>query len=193
MDVAPNDNSGSRWGGPKFSARTVPAEGEIPWASMAAWQECRLSLGKTIAASRADLGHALALAERIVHRYGLIGDLFDAIAESTCAVCVHPCCLDARVWLDFKDLLLMHLTGQVPPPGQLRRNWRSHCRYLTARGCALSRAARPWVCTWYICPLQRRVLQRDLPGGPERFRRWWPEITILRERMETAFVTAARR
>lgn len=193
MKMAPDDKAGDRWGAPSFSAETVSVEGEIPWTSAAAWQECRLSLQKTIAASRADLQDALALAERIAHRYALVGDLFEAITEHTCAVCPNPCCLDARVWLDFKDLLLLHLNGHPLPPAQLRQGWRDPCRYLTAHGCTLPRAARPWVCTWYICPDQRRVLKRDIPDGLERLARWWPEIAILRKRMEMTFVTAAQR
>jgi hypothetical protein len=160
---------------------------------VAAWQECQLSLQKTLTASRSDLGEALALAARIAHRYELAGDLFEEITENTCAVCPYPCCLDARVWLDFKDLLLLHLNAQPPPPAQLRQEWRESCRYLTDQGCVLPRMARPWVCTWYVCRDQRRVLQREIPGGPERIGRWWPEIAILRNRMEKAFVTAARR
>ena len=168
-------------------------DGTIPWASAAAWRECQRSLTRTIAASRMDLGDAGDMASRIIHRYNLAGDLFDELADTTCKVCRRPCCLDARVWLDFKDLLLIHLAGLPRPPGQLRGNWWGRCRYLTSHGCTLPRTVRPWVCIWYICPDQRRVLKRDIPGGEERVARWWREISALRDRMETAFIAAARR
>lgn len=193
MIVAPGDNASSRLVAPSFAPGTVPEEGEIPWTSASAWRECQLNLRKTIAASRADLGEATAIAERIVHRYDLAGDLFDDLADTTCALCRHPCCIDARVWLDFKDLLLIHLCGQPLPPGQLRRGWWDRCRYLTSHGCTLPRAARPWVCTWYLCPDQRRALKRDIPGGPERLAQWWAEIATLRDRMEASFMAAAGR
>jgi hypothetical protein len=193
MRVAPDDSADGRWVTACFSAETVPAKGEVPWTSAAAWRECWLSLQKTITASRTDLRDALALAARIAHRYELVGDLFAEIADSTCAVCLHPCCLDARVWLDFKDLLLLHLIGHPLPPAQLRQGWQQSCRYLTAHGCALPRMSRPWICTWYICPIQHRVLKRDIPNGPGRLAHWWPEIANLRNRMEMAFVTAALR
>ncbi len=164
------------------------SEGEIPWASSSAWGECRQSLEMTIAAAGVDLDPARAIASRIVHRYDLAGDLFDALAGACCGVCRRPCCLDARVWLDFKDLLLIHLSGQSPPPAQLRCSWHGRCRYLTSQGCILPRGVRPWVCTWYICPAQRRALARDIPGGPERLAGWWREIALLREAMENAFV-----
>ncbi len=180
-------------GGGPFLVGTESLDGDIPWSSAAAWRECHLSLKRTITASRKDLGPAADMAGRILHRYGLAGELFDELAGVTCEVCLRPCCLDARVWLDFKDLLLIHLSGQEPPPGQLRQGWWARCRYLTSHGCTLPRPARPWVCTWYICPDQRRALQRDIPGGPDHLSRWWPEIALLRDQVEAAFLAAARR
>ena len=96
-----------------FSDGRDQAEGAIPWATAAAWRECRLSLSRTITAAAADLGEAVAIAGRIVHRYELAADLFDELAGVTCAVCRRPCCRDARVWLDFKDLLLIHMGGRA--------------------------------------------------------------------------------
>jgi hypothetical protein len=42
-----------------------------------------------------------------------------------------------------------------------------HCRYASPRGCRLQRLQRPFVCTWYICPAQIRLLQTQ---SPERAR-----------------------
>ncbi|MDJ0810170.1 MAG: hypothetical protein QNJ02_09660 [Desulfobacterales bacterium] len=193
MKSTPGENSMVPSGGGAFLDGTESFDGEIPWASAATWRECQLNLQTTIGASRKNLGPAADLAGRILHRYSLAGDLFDALAGITCEVCPRPCCLDARVWLDFKDLLLIHLSGQEPPPGQLRQSWWSRCRYLTSHGCTLPRPARPWVCTWYICPDQRRALKRDIPGGPGYLSRWWSEIALLRDRVETSFFAATRR
>ena len=193
MKGTTGENSIAPSGGGTFLAGAESFDGEIPWASAAAWRECQLSLQTTIAASRMDLGPAVDMARRILHRYDLAGELFDALAGVVCEVCPRPCCLDARVWLDFKDLLLIHLSGLEPPPGQLRQGWWARCRYLTSHGCVLPRPARPWVCTWYICPDQRRALQRDIPGGPAHLARWWHEIASLRDRMEAAFLAATRR
>ena len=190
MKCAKDDNSGFRCADPSFGTASDPADELIPWASAASWRECQQRLQESITASRPGLDRARALAGRILHRYALAGDIFEELADSTCRVCRRPCCLDARVWLDFRDLLLIHLGNQTPPPGQLRENWWSRCRCLTSHGCTLPRASRPWVCTWYLCPDQRRVLKRDIPGGPEMLGRWWPEITSLRERMEAAFLAA---
>ncbi len=193
MESVTGDHSESKCQSHPVFRGAGTTEGVIPWASAAAWREGQLSLKRTIAASRADLADAAALAERIVHRYLLAGDLFDELSDVTCGTCPQPCCLDAKVWLDFKDLLFIHLSGQEPPPGQLREDWWGRCRYLTSNGCALPRPVRPWVCTWYICPDQRRAIARGLPGAPQRLTRWWSEITSWRDRMEHAFMLAAYR
>ena len=191
MQAAPGDKREERLAVMPHVAGPDRPEGEIPWASSSAWREGRLSLTMTIAAAGADLDPARAMASRIVHRYDLAGDLFDTLSGESCGVCRRPCCRDARVWLDFKDLLLIHLSGQSPPPAQLRCNRQERCRYLTSQGCTLPRGVRPWVCTWYICPAQRRMLLRDIPGGPVRLARWWQEIASLREAMEAAFLAVA--
>ena len=193
MKNMPGDNLDGRLAVESWGDGLGCVDNEIPWAAASSWHDCQQTLQKTIMTFRIDLGAAVALAGHILHRYTLAGDLFDEVADATCAVCRRPCCLDARVWLDFRDLLLIHLTGQTPPPGQLRENRWSRCRYLTSHGCTLPREARPWVCTWYVCPDQRRVLKRDIPGGTERINRWWPEITSLREQMEAAYLAATGR
>ncbi len=192
MKVSPADKPTQRSVEMLLSGGKDPVDGLIPWATAAAWRECRLSLTRTIAAAGADLDEAVAIAGRIVHRYDRAGDLFDELAGASCAVCPQPCCRDARVWLDFKDLLLIHLGGLSPPSGQLRVGWWGRCRYLTSHGCTLLRAVRPWVCTWYICPDQRRVLARDIPGGPVLISKWWREIAVLRNQLEDAFLRALR-
>ena len=193
MGRVTGDHTGSGCPGDPAVAGRETTLGVVPWASAAAWREGQLSLTRTLAASRADLDDAAALAGRIVHRYNLAGDLFDELADVTCGSCRRPCCLDAKVWLDFKDLLFIHLSGRQPPPGQLRGGWWGRCRYLTANGCGLPRALRPWVCTWYICPDQRHAIARGLPGAPARLARWWSEIAAWRDRMELAFINAVHR
>ena len=94
------------------------------------------------------------------------------------------------MWLDFKDLLVIHLSGQSPPPAQLRGNRRERCRYLAANGCTLARGVRPWVCTWYICPTQRQALERDVPGGMVQLTARMSRVKFLREEMERRFLKA---
>ena len=80
MESVTGDNSGYGFMIDPVFSRKETIGGEIPWASAAAWREGQLSLTRTIAASRAELNAAAALAGRIIHRYDLAGDLFDELA-----------------------------------------------------------------------------------------------------------------
>jgi hypothetical protein len=117
--------------------------------------------------------HAAAVA----HARDRLAELFDHLAAVTCAVCQDPCCGHAKVWLDFKDLLFIHLNGEVPPSRQLRRELADPCRYLGPHGCLLPHRSRPWICAWYLCPSLREALERDLPGG-------WRQASALRQRVK---------
>jgi hypothetical protein len=32
-------------------------------------------------------------------------------------------------------------------------------RYWKPKGCVLPRMSRPWICTWYLCPTQKAILE----------------------------------
>jgi len=66
------------------------------------------------------------------------------------------------------------------------------CRYLTDTGCSLPRVARPWICTWYLCPVQAELLRTRLPRQERRIAEAWQEIKASRKRMERAFIEAVR-
>jgi hypothetical protein len=130
------------------------------------------------------------IADRLAHQVGLLDDLFEQLAAATCAVCPDPCCRHAKVWLDFQDLLFIHLHGETLPPHQLRRNLHEPCRFLGLNGCTLPRSSRPWICTWYICPTQRQTLVRDVPGGMAQISAMLSRVKFLRKEMERRFLTA---
>jgi len=127
---------------------------------------------------------------RIENDLACLGALFDELADTTCACCVRLCCRTARVWLDFKDLLFIHLSGQTLPAHQVRREKEAGCRFLSPRGCRLPRLSRPWVCTWYVCPAQRDALVRDVVMGEVRFTRLRHDVGRMRARMEDQFLRA---
>ncbi|ADK84052.1 conserved hypothetical protein [Desulfarculus baarsii DSM 2075] len=148
--------------------------GGPPWADPAQWRDLNRRLERACA-----VGHdqarqaALALA-------GLLGQadaLLDELCAAACPWCPTPCCLEAKVWLDRRDLLFIHLGGQSPPPAQLRQGRHDHCRYLGPRGCRLPRLQRPWVCTWYLCP----TLSARLAGRPGQQARWQGLVAAIKE------------
>jgi len=172
----------------RAKSRRVTAVASVPWSTDDLWAEAQASLRRSLAASAAQLAAARRQAAAVAHGLDCLADLFDQLAPATCAVCRDPCCRRAKVWLDFKDLLFLHLHGEPRPPHQLRRNLHESCRYLGRRGCRLSRLARPWICTWYICPAQRQAIERDIPGGGMRIDGLRSRVKSRREAMERAYL-----
>ncbi len=129
-----------------------------PWSTRDAWHEINDTLRFTIETHRDRLGDAIALAQRILQRIAGLDSLLEDLCSQACPDCRDACCQRARVWFDYKDLLVMHLGGNPIPPDQLRGPQDSICRYLSTTGCRLPRIHRPYVCTWYICSTLKQCL-----------------------------------
>jgi hypothetical protein len=115
--------------------------------------------------------------------------MLEDLCLATCTHCTDPCCLKAYAWFDLKDLLFFHLNKLAIPPAQLMTDRKMTCRYLGVRGCTLERISRPWICTWYLCPTQVRVLRGDADRGKEvLFQRTATKIRVLRKEMERVFI-----
>ena len=155
----------------------LPSVTPVPWPTDSLWTQAQTALRRSLAANGTRMAPARRQAAAIAHDRGCLAALFEEVAAITCAVCATPCCLHAKVWFDFKDLLFLHLNRKPLPPHQLRRNLRGSCRYLESRGCHLPHQARPWICSWYICPDLQGAITRDVPGG-------WVLVDGLRERVK---------
>ena len=162
--------------------------GGVPWSTEILWQEAQAALGHSLGRNGLRLAPARRHAEAIAHNLDRLADLFDQLAPVTCEICRDPCCRHAKVWLDYKDLLFLHLNRETLPPHQLRRRLHDPCRYLGRQGCGLPRRSRPWICTWYICPLQRQALEREIPGGWTRARALQSRVKSRRDAMEAAYL-----
>ena len=162
----------------------------VPWPTEALWREAREALRYSLAPGSGRMAAARQTADRLAHQLDLLADRFDQLAPVTCDDCPDPCCCHAKVWLNFQDLLFIHLHHETLPPHQLRRDLREPCRYLGLRGCTLPRLSRPWICTWYICPTQRRALERDVPGGMSQTLAALTRVKTLRNEMEQRYLTA---
>lgn len=165
-------------------------EAVVPWHTEALWNEAREALRYSLLQGPDRMAAARQSAARLGHQLDLLACRFDQLAATTCMDCPDPCCRHAKVWLDFQDLLFIHLHQETLPPQQLRRNLHESCRYLGRHGCTLPRLSRPWICTWYICPAQRQVLARDIPGGMAQTATALARVKSLREEMERRFLTA---
>jgi len=162
----------------------------VPWPTQALWIEAQEALRYSLAPGSDRMAAARQTAYRLAHQLDLLADRFDQLAATTCDDCLDPCCRHAKVWLNFQDLLFIHLHHETLPPYQLRRNLDEPCRFLGSRGCTLPRLSRPWICTWYICPNQRQALERDVPGGVAQTLAALVRVKSLREEMEGHFLTA---
>jgi hypothetical protein len=161
----------------------------VPWEEAAQWREAQQSLARMASHHDEALQSTSVLAEDIHRRLQKLFPLMKAIGDHTCTRCADPCCETARVWYDFRDLVLYHLLHVKLPAVQPTDSAGGGCRYRSRRGCTLERIARPWICTWYLCPAQKAVL---LEAG-ESFR-----STILtgiegigqdRKRLESEFLS----
>ncbi len=159
-----------------------------PWGSSPAWHQANRSFDIHIDRYRAELDSAMATAREVYRRLASIFPLLNDLCMATCRYCPEPCCLTANPWYDFRDLLFLHLNFLEIPRSQPIDPDKDTCRYLSPRGCTLSRITRPWICTWYLCPVQTANLKK-------RNRRPWKTIdrTVTaikrgREQLEDEFI-----
>ena len=163
----------------------------VPWQEPAVWNEVDLyfrTLGKAHGKAM-DPVRDLALAVR-QSLENLSGQM-DRLCSASCPECRDICCERALIWYDFKDLVYHYLAFDCLPGEQIRKiskpNQGSCCSRLAAEGCSLPRSRRPFVCTWYVCPAQKSILQRDSGGcGLELFKEI-ERVKGMRNRMEEQF------
>jgi hypothetical protein len=158
------------------------------WAATETWKTANRILEYLIRRHGPNLIRAVGLARDIQVRLEWIFLLLDDLCTVTCPWCPDPCCLTAKVWMDFKDVLFLHLNGHRLPPAQLLADLKKTCRYWTPRGCRLPRIARPWVCTWYLCPTQKAKLRQQPKSVQDKFIRTVQAIKAGRKEMESEFI-----
>jgi len=159
-----------------------------PWGSVVKWDEANRSVEHLIGLHRPELEQTFFLARNIQGQLESIFPLIDDLCASTCPWCPDPCCMIAKVWIDFQDLLFLHLSGQVIPQAQLLQELGNTCRYWSPRGCTLTRIVRPWICTWYLCPPQMANIRKEHPSVQKTFNRAVQAIKTARNQMVAEFI-----
>jgi hypothetical protein len=124
------------------------------------WQKSNCALARLLAIHHRALGSAIALAVEIRRGIDELTPLMAALCIQTCRFCPEPCCIGNTVWIDFRDLLFLHLLDEPIPACQATSNPNHACPFLSHYGCRLPPRIRPWVCIKYICPTQRAILRR---------------------------------
>jgi hypothetical protein len=129
-----------------------------PWGTAKLWHEINQSFALHLKLFHDQLIQARLYAKLIKKNFQRIFPLMDNLCSKTCPVCIEACCVHAKPWYDFKDLVYLHLCKLPIPTAQPIGQLKDSCRYLTPNGCNLPRQIRPWICTWYLCPTQKTIL-----------------------------------
>lgn len=162
----------------------------IPWNSRRLWQEANAAVEHHLQRHRRALANSRHAAVEIRNLFASIFPIMDRLCSTTCPDCTDVCCQHACVWIDFKDLLFLHLTGISVPDRQLIDHRGERCRYGTYDGCRLNRLQRPYVCTWYLCPAQSTQLRKE-PKALTQVTSSLQQIKQLRLEMENPFLQAS--
>ena len=164
-----------------------------PWGEITEWMEAT----ETISAAMTQRGRFRALraaASEIARLYEAIFPVMDYFCESICVTCPSPCCVTAKPWFDFKDLLFFAAAEIPNPRHQTIASTDEVCAYLGPAGCTLPRIQRPFICTWYICHMWKEGWrQSKLPPKFMFFPEFEACISLIKEkriRLENDFVKA---
>jgi hypothetical protein len=190
-----------------------------PWATCEEWSQVRLSFLQVEKAAPEQCRRLKKTARSIQEQYERLADVTDLICAQTCVTCMDICCIRAHLWFDFIDLLYLYFDGHEFPESQMYKitidktsktkihhlknnNQKSRlkkepamCCYLTPSGCRLERTIRPFVCTWYVCPTQKKYLQlHGRSGIKKRIDQGLEKLKHHRAALEQQFIdTAIRR
>ena len=165
-----------------------PLESGIPWATPISWQAANQAVDYHLQRYRSDLKQPAIVAQEIKSGLDSIFPILDELCAHSCAWCPEPCCLSASVWFDFKDLLYLHFNKLSISPTQPKANLKTPCLYLGIRGCRLPRIARPWICTWYLCPTQTAKLRNGHQSKGGALKRAFAQIKSGRNLLESEFI-----
>ncbi len=99
------------------------------------------------------------IALNISTEFVAIEEDLNELCTQSCTQCSEICCMRATVWYDLKDLLFIYLNTGMFPSSQISRDINGACSQLASSGCTVHRAARPFICTWYICASQKEHIK----------------------------------
>ncbi len=159
-----------------------------PWSTPSLWEEINQTLLIHLRLYHDHLIRARGYAGLIRKELRRIYPLMDELCRRTCLQCENICCCHAKPWFDFRDLIYLHICGVEPPDGQPIGHVHDRCRYLETWGCRLSREKRPWICIWYLCPEQKRLLRADFHGQHQSVDATLQQVKAHRKILEKEFI-----
>ncbi|MCP3889550.1 MAG: hypothetical protein GY702_11865 [Desulfobulbaceae bacterium] len=160
---------------------------QIPWIHGYDWLQVTSSIVRTVSIMGAEVQTLKGLALDISLEYQGIDSQMEELCKKSCISCTDICCVRATVWYDLKDLLVIYLSTGGLPGRQIYRDEAKACCHLTASGCRLPRSERPFICTWYICAEQKKLLSPSSVPGPSLSGEI-EKIKGLRNNLETRYI-----
>ena len=103
----------------------------LPRGSSTQWKEAHQSLSFHLRGHPNAWIKSLAVAGILETRLQALFPMLDDLCLNTCPWCPEPCCLTAKVWFDFKDLLFLHLARKPIPLNPPSSALEDTCRYLS--------------------------------------------------------------
>lgn len=161
----------------------------IPWNTPVLWQEANFAICHAVERHSRQLMEARRIAIGLQEIMSSVFRHMEHLCGATCPSCREVCCRHACVWMDYKDLIFLHLTGTQIPPSQPLSHRGERCRHLGPTGCRLDRIQRPFICTWYLCPAQKRCMSEN-PAHMNRIGNGIQQVKSLRNKMEYHFISA---
>lgn len=165
-----------------------PYEPAPLWGSDDVWREANDTVSYLLRRHSNGLKRTVAYARAVREELSAVFTCLDNLCLRSCPWCPEPCCLSAKIWFDFKDLLFLHLTASPIPPAPLLVELTGVCWYFGPKGCLLDRISRPWICIWYLCPTQLAILRRQGRSDIQTIDRAFLAIKAGRAKMESEFI-----
>jgi len=175
---------------------TVSAGPEITdtvWQTRAQWRAVNAVLRYLMDRHASRLNAVCEAAGNLSDEFSALYPVLEGLCEMTCPTCGAPCCQAADPRFDLRDLAFLHLTNAAIPVGQPRGEGFTVCRYLGPFGCLLPRESRPWICTWYVCPRQTKLIGGEYRGTYRQLQIFIQNIKSYRRQLEERWIELMRK
>ncbi len=163
----------------------------VPWVSPSDFVQVVMSFERIEILYEPDLAQLRETARRMRKEYLSLAGPMHEICASACPDCRNVCCRRATVWFDFQDLLYLYFGTCNFPESQIvpkyEKDFGRSCCFFSENGCILERHARPFVCTWYVCPAQKHYIAASRPDLEGIINSGLDTIKRLRNALESEF------
>ncbi|RMD60125.1 MAG: hypothetical protein D6828_00480 [Nitrospirae bacterium] len=117
----------------------------------------------------------------------------DAFIESltgkVCTTCTNVCCINKHAYADHIDLVYLIALEHPIPTLKPHLNEYDPCQFLSASGCTIERAYRPFRCNWYFCPSLIDYMDKNQGRAMRLFSERMKYIINKRREMAESFVS----